>query len=58
MKKAVDQFNLAKPYLLKAVELNPQSPDALTNLKSYYLGIQDTNNANETQKKIDALPKK
>ena len=58
MKKAVDQFNLAKPYLLKAVELNPQSPDALTNLKSYYLGVQDTNNANETQKKIDALPKK
>ncbi|HTK21121.1 MAG TPA: hypothetical protein VL442_16475 [Mucilaginibacter sp.] len=58
MKKAVDQFNQAKPYLLKAVELNPQSPDALANLKSYYLGIQDTNNANETQKKIDALPKK
>lgn len=58
MKKAVDQFNLAKPYLLKAVELNPQSPDALTNLKSYYMGIQDMNDANETQKKIDALPKK
>ena len=58
MKKATDQFNVAKPYLLKAVELNPQSVDALTNLKSYYLGVKDTNNANETQKKIDALPKK
>jgi len=58
MKKAADQFNLAKPYLLKAVELNPQSSEALTNLKSYYLGIKDTNSANETQKKIDALPKK
>lgn len=56
MKKATDQFNLAKPYLLKAVELKPDSRDALTNLKSYYLGIKDTNNANDTQKKIDALP--
>ncbi|MDB5151624.1 MAG: hypothetical protein JWR54_375, partial [Mucilaginibacter sp.] len=37
---------------------NPQSVDALTNLKSYYLGIRDTDNANATQKKIDALPKK
>ncbi len=58
MKKATDQFNLAKPYLLKAVELKPDSKDALTNLKSYYLGVKDTNNANDTQKKIDALPNK
>lgn len=58
MKKAADQFNVAKPYLLKAVELNPQSSEALTNLKSFYLGTQDTKDANETQKKIDALPKK
>jgi tetratricopeptide (TPR) repeat protein len=56
MKKATDQFNLAKPYLLKAVELKPDSRDALTNLKSYYLGVKDTNNANDIQKKIDALP--
>lgn len=58
MKKAADQFNLAKPYVQKAVELNPQSSEALTNLKSYYLGIKDVNGANDTQKKIDALPKK
>jgi len=58
MKKAADQFNLAKPYLLKSVELKPDSKDALTNLKSYYLGIKDTNNANDIQKKIDALPAK
>jgi hypothetical protein len=58
MKKVTAQFDVAKPYLLKAVELNPQSVDALTNLKSYYLGIRDTDNANATQKKIDALPKK
>jgi tetratricopeptide (TPR) repeat protein len=58
MKKATDQFNAAKPYLQKAVELNPQSRDALTNLKSYYLGIRDTNGANDVQKKIDALPAK
>jgi len=56
MKKATDQFNQAKPYLLKAVELKPDSKDALTNLKSYYLGVKDTNNANDIQKKIDALP--
>ena len=58
MKKVTAQFDAAKPFLLKAVELNPQSVDALTNLKSYYLGIRDTDNANATQKKIDALPKK
>jgi tetratricopeptide (TPR) repeat protein len=55
MKKANDQFAVAKPYLLKAVELNPKSTDALTNLKSYYLGVKDTDNANATQKKLDAL---
>jgi hypothetical protein len=58
LKKSDAQFALAKPYLLKAVELDPQSADALTNLKSYYLGIRDTNGANDVQKKIDALPKK
>ena len=57
MAKAKAQFELAKPYLLKAVELNPQSSDALTNLKSYYMGTRDDANANATQKKIDALPK-
>ena len=58
LKKSDAQFAVAKPYLLKAVELDPQSADALTNLKSYYLGIRDTNNANDVQKKIDALPAK
>jgi hypothetical protein len=57
MAKAGAQFDLAKPYVLKAVELKPQSLDALTNLKSYYLGKKDTENANAVQKKIDALPK-
>ncbi|MDB5145321.1 MAG: hypothetical protein JWQ66_4034 [Mucilaginibacter sp.] len=58
MKKVTAQFEVAKPYLLKAVDLNPQSGDALTNLKSYYLGIRDQDNANAIQKKIDALPAK
>jgi tetratricopeptide (TPR) repeat protein len=57
MAKANAQFELAKPYVLKAVELNPQSLDALTNLKTYYLGKKDAENANAVQKKIDALPK-
>ncbi len=55
MAKATAQFELAKPYLLKAVELKPKSKEALQNLKTYYLGKKDTNNANATQKQIDAL---
>lgn len=58
MKIVNAQFDVAKPYLLKAVELKPDSPDALTNLKSYYLGIRDQDNANAIQRKIDALPAK
>ncbi|MBS1533200.1 MAG: tetratricopeptide repeat protein [Bacteroidetes bacterium] len=57
MAKANAGFDAAKPYVTKAVELNPQSVDALTNLKSYYLGKKDADNANAVQKKIDALPK-
>ncbi len=53
--KSSAQFDLAKPYLLRAVELNPKSVDALVNLKTYYLGKKDLASANETQKKIDAL---
>jgi tetratricopeptide (TPR) repeat protein len=53
--KAGAQFDLAKPYLLKAVEINPKSYDALNNLKTYYLGKKDTVKAGETQKQIDAL---
>ncbi|HMG09184.1 MAG TPA: tetratricopeptide repeat protein [Mucilaginibacter sp.] len=53
--KANSQFDLAKPYLLKAVELNPKSPDALTNLRTYYLGKKDNVNADATKKKLDAL---
>jgi tetratricopeptide (TPR) repeat protein len=53
--KAGAQFDMAKPYLLKAVELNPKSYDALNNLKTYYLGKKDTAHAAETQKQIDAL---
>ncbi|NCD71958.1 tetratricopeptide repeat protein [Mucilaginibacter agri] len=53
--KAGAQFDLAKPYLLKAVELNPKSYDALNNLKTYYLGKKDAAHAAEIQKQIDAL---
>jgi tetratricopeptide (TPR) repeat protein len=53
--KANAQFDQAKPYLLKATELNPKSIDALTNLRTYYLGKKDTVNAEATKKKIDAL---
>jgi len=53
--KAGTQLDAAKPYLLKAVELEPKSIDALSNLKTYYAGKRDMANVNETQKKIDAL---
>jgi Tfp pilus assembly protein PilF len=53
--KANAQFDLAKPYLVKATELNPKSLDALTNLRTYYLGKKDNVNAEATKKKIDAL---
>ncbi|RCH55938.1 hypothetical protein DJ568_04080 [Mucilaginibacter hurinus] len=55
MAKANKQFDAALPYLQKAVELNPKSPEALTNLKTYYLGKKDVANANKTQKQIEAL---
>jgi hypothetical protein len=56
--KSKAQFDAAKPYLLKAVELQPTSIDALTNLKTYYLGTRNPTEATATQKKIDALTKK
>lgn len=55
MVKVNAQFDAAKPYLLKAAELNPKSSEALGDLKMYYLGKKDMDNANATQKKIDAL---
>ncbi|MBE9583645.1 tetratricopeptide repeat protein [Mucilaginibacter sp. JRF] len=53
--KANKLFDAAKPYLDKAVTLNPKSPEALNNLKTYYLGKKDTANANKIQKQIEAL---
>jgi hypothetical protein len=55
MAKSKAQFELAKPYLVKATELQPKSVDALANLKTYYLGVKDAANANATQKKIDEI---
>lgn len=53
--KSKADFEAARPYLQKAVDLNPKSYDALNNLKTYYLGTQNTTKANEVQKQIDAL---
>ncbi len=55
--KAKVQFEAAKPYLVKATELNPKSVDALTNLRTYYLGVKDEANAAKTKAQIDALSK-
>ncbi|MES2426537.1 MAG: tetratricopeptide repeat protein [Bacteroidota bacterium] len=56
--KATTQFEAAKPYLVKATELNTKSVEALTNLKNYYLGTKNTTEATATQKKIEALQNK
>ena len=57
MAKATAQFDLAKPYLLKAVELNPKSPDALNNLLTYYKAKKDDANIAKTTAQLNALPK-
>jgi tetratricopeptide (TPR) repeat protein len=57
MAKANVQFDVAKPYLLKAVEVNPKSVDALNNLMTYYKGKKDDANAAKTKAQIDALSK-
>lgn len=61
--KADAQFDLALPYLQKAVALNPKSADALTNLRNYYRGKYDPAHAadnkakaDDLKKQIDALP--
>ena len=48
-------FDKAKPYILKATEVNPTSVEALSNLKTLYIGKKDEANAAAVQKKIDAL---
>ncbi|GAB2981039.1 hypothetical protein GCM10027049_15960 [Mucilaginibacter puniceus] len=55
--KSREMFEPAKPYLLKAVDIDPKSEDALTNLKNYYLGKGDVANANLIKAKIEALGK-
>lgn len=55
MKQANSLFDSAKPYLQKAVDLQPKSLDALTNLRTYYLGKNDVANASALKKQIDEL---
>jgi tetratricopeptide (TPR) repeat protein len=61
--KADASFEVAKPYLQKAVDLDPKSSNALTNLRNYYRGKYDPANkdankakADDLKKQIDALP--
>lgn len=56
--KATQQFEVARPYLEKATQLDPKSIDAWANLKTYYVGVQNTAKANEITKKIAELEKK
>jgi len=55
VKKAMTYFDIAKPVLLKAVELKPTSYEALFNLKKYYIAKHDDVNTSATQKKIESL---
>jgi tetratricopeptide (TPR) repeat protein len=61
--KADASFEIAKPYLQKAVDLDPKSSNALSNLRNYYRGKYDPANkdankakADDLKKQIDALP--
>jgi tetratricopeptide (TPR) repeat protein len=51
------QFDAAKPYLQKAVDLNPKSSNALINLRNYYRGKYDKAHAAENKAKADDLKK-
>jgi len=57
MAKANSEFDAAKPYLVKAVELNPKSTEALNNLWTLYKGKRDDAHAAEIKKQLDALNK-
>lgn len=52
MAKAGTQMDLAKPYLLKSVELQPKNVDALTNLRNYYKIKKDDASAAKISKQI------
>jgi len=56
--KAGVLFDIAKPYLSKAVDLKPESVDALTNLLAYYRGKRDNANAAKIQAQITAAKAK
>jgi len=55
--KADALFDIARPYLQKAVDLNPKSSDALNNLRNYYRGKSDPAHKAENKAKADELKK-
>lgn len=55
--KAAQQFEVARPYLEKATQLDPKSLDAWTNLKTYYVGVQNAAKVTEVTKKLAELEK-
>jgi tetratricopeptide (TPR) repeat protein len=55
MAKVTATADRAKPYLEKAVELDPKSLSALGNLRNYYIIKKDTVKTAETKKKMDAI---
>ncbi|MEO7212382.1 tetratricopeptide repeat protein [Mucilaginibacter sp.] len=54
MAKSAVQFDVAKPFLQKAVDLKPGSRDALANLITYYRGKKDQPNVDKYTKLMDA----
>lgn len=53
--KAKGLFEIAKPYLLKAVEIKPKSADAISNLITYYKGVKDDANVAKYTKQLKEL---
>jgi len=55
MAKVTAAADRAKPYLDKAVELQPKDVSALGNLRNYYIIKKDTVKTAEIKKRIDAI---
>ena len=55
MKKANSQFDVAFPFLQKAVAADPKSKLALDNLKTYYIIKKNQAKVDELTKQINAL---
>lgn len=55
MKAAQAEFDRALPFLLRVVEINPNSVSGLENLKTYYIVKKNQAKVDEIKKKLEAI---